>query len=92
MSSEDMEENDDGDYKSGSGAGVSALAEATPQRWGDGAEGRTTKGGNEWWGKWLREVGEMAIDEADDSVCATARARIGLPDDPGCCAPFYTRF
>jgi len=62
------------------------------QWWGDGAEGRTTKGGNEWWGKWLREVGEMAIDEADDSVCATARARIGLPDDPGCCAPFYTRF
>jgi len=71
-----MEENDDGDYKSGSGAGVSALAEAMPQRWGKG----------------LREGGEMAIDEADDSACATARARIGLPDDPGCCAPFYTRF
>ena len=52
LSSEDMEENDDGDYKSGSGAGVSALAEAMP------VVGRWCGGENDQ--RRQRVVGEMA--------------------------------
>jgi hypothetical protein len=77
-----------GDYSSRKQrAGVSAQEEVTPRRRGDGAWRGTRQRAA---GRRLPEDGEMATDAVAGNACATARARIGLPDDPECTL-LYTR-